>query len=432
MLLLGESASREREVAARVALGASRARIVRQLLVESMTISALGATMGAALAWTLTRTLTALAPSRIAGIESLGVDLRALAFASLCASVSGVLFGLTPALALARSNEATLLRAGTGQSACHGRRVQRWLVAMEVALSFVLLFGAVLFSRSLDKLTAIDPGFRPQRLVEIQTVAPRSFYRDDPRMLAVLRGGRAAVVVAARRGRGDRGRAPAVQRRVEQFARHGRGSRVRAESRTLDRSACGAARILLGARHSDPRGTNVHRGGRNGLGARRDHQRRRREARFSESTGHRSARTLAGPIPPHRRRRRRRPHGTTYAHVGPAIYVPMPQYMGGSATFIVRTSLDLAALAPALRTMLGGIDPAVSVSSVERIPTLISRSYGDERYRTIIVGAFALFAAISRAWASTASRCAPPPVGHERSAFASRWAPRRAARRDSS
>ena len=394
MLLLGESASREREVAARVALGASRGRIVRQLLAESLAIALAGAALGAGLAWMLTRALIALAPSRIAGIESLGVDLRALAFATLCASVAGALFGLTPALTLARSSEATLLRVGTGQSARHGRRVQRWLVATEVALSFALLFGAVLFARSLDKLSAVDPGFRAPRLVAVQTVAPASFYRDDPRMLAFYEeavrrlaslagvdavtagenppfaGGSSSSPVTVEGRTYERNRGPSTDQHAvmpDYFAVM--GVALQAGRAFTSSDVVGSELVAIvsdaAARRDFPNETAI------GQRVRYQGQYRRIVGVVSDVHAARLTRTS-----------------------GPAIYVPMRQYMGGAATLIVRTSVDVAVLTPALRATLGAIDPAVSVSSVERMSTLVSRSYGDERYRTIIVGAFALFAAI--------------------------------------
>jgi predicted permease len=394
MLLLGESASREREIAARVALGASRGRIVRQLLVESTTVALLGATLGTALAWTLTRTLTSLAPTRIAGIESLDVDIRALGFAILCATVAGVLFGLTPALTLARSSEGALLRVGVGQSARHGRRVQRWLVATEVALSFALLVGGVLFARSLDRLTAVDPGFRPQRLVAIKTIAPRSFYRDDSRTLVFYEEGVRRLSALA-------GVDGATAGENTPFGGGWSSSPVMVEGRTYEYNRGPSTDqhtvlpdyfSVLGMPIRDGRTFTLADAAGSELVAIISDAAARRDFPNESAIGRRvrwqgQYRRVVGVVGDVRAARLTR---TT----GPAIYVPMRQYVGGSATFIVRTNLDLAAIAPALRTTLGGIDPAVSVSSIERMPTLISLSYVDERYRTIIVGAFALFAAM--------------------------------------
>ncbi|MGH7616165.1 MAG: ADOP family duplicated permease, partial [Gemmatimonadaceae bacterium] len=394
MLLLGESASREREVAARVALGASRGRIIRQLLAESMTIAMLGATLGAGLAWALTHTLTALAPSRIAGIESLAVDLRALGFATLCAGIAGVLFGLTPALSLVTSSEGALLRVGTGQSARHGRRAQRWFVATEVALSFTLLFGAVLFARSLQRLASVDPGFRAAQLVEVKTAAPTSFYRDDPRKLAFYEEGVRRLASLAGVDAATAGEHPP-------FGGGSSSSPVTVEGRTYEHnSGPSTDQRAVFADYFAVLGIPVRQGRAftpadvagaelvaivSEAAARRDFPNEPAVGRRVRWQG--QYRRIVGVV------------GDVYAArltrtSGPAIYVPMRQYAGGSATFIVRTRLDLSVLAPGIRATLGEIDPAVTVSSVERLPTLIAQSYSEERYRAIIVGTFALFAAL--------------------------------------
>jgi len=393
MLLLGESASREREVAARIALGASRGRIVRQLLVESTTIALLGATLGAVLAWTLTRTLTSLASTRIAGIESLGVDVRALGFAILCATVAGVLFGLTPALTLTRASEGALMRVGVGHSARHGRRLQRWLVATEVALSFALLVGGVLFARSLDKLTAVDPGFRPQHVVAIKMVAPHSFYRDDPRMLAFYEEGVRRLSALAGVNGAAAGQNPP-------FGGGWSSSPVTVEGRTYEHGGPSTDQhsvlpgyfSVLGVPIREGRAFDATDATGSELVAIVSDAAARRDFPNESAVGRRvfwqgQYRRVVGVVGDVRAAKLTR---TT----GPAIYVPMRQYVSGPTTFIVRSSLDLAALTPALRSTLDGIDPAVSVSSIEPMPALISRSYSDERYRTIIVGAFALFAAM--------------------------------------
>src|SRR5262249_44712981 len=116
-LLLGESAAREQEMAARVALGAGRVRLVRQLVTESITLAGAGAIIGAMLAWWGTKALVALAPPRIPGLSAVHMDLRVLAFALVAAVATGVLFGLAPALSLSRSSPGALFRARAGQSA---------------------------------------------------------------------------------------------------------------------------------------------------------------------------------------------------------------------------------------------------------------------------------------------------------------------------
>ena len=178
-LMLGEAAGREHEMAARLALGATRGRIIRQLLTESVTLATSGAALGSLLAWWGTKALVALAPPGIPGLSAVRMDVRVLCFALLAAVSTGVLFGLAPALTLASARPGLMLRAGTGQSARGRGSLQRVLVAFELALSVVLLIGAGLLARSLDKVTAVDPGFRTDALLVVRPSYPRSLALDS-------------------------------------------------------------------------------------------------------------------------------------------------------------------------------------------------------------------------------------------------------------
>jgi len=177
-LLLGEAGQREHEIAARVALGADRWRLTRQLLTESVVLSGAGGAIGAALAFGGTKILVALAPERIPGLADVRIDVRVLAFALTLAIVTGILFGLGPALALARRDPASVLRGGRGQTGRRGVAVQPMLVALELSLSLMLLVGAGLLTRSLLKLTAIDPGFRTENLLAVRVSLPQEKSRD--------------------------------------------------------------------------------------------------------------------------------------------------------------------------------------------------------------------------------------------------------------
>jgi putative ABC transport system permease protein len=189
ILTLGESASRAREFAARVALGAGATRVVRQLLAESMMIAAAGAVAGSGLAWAFTHALVALAPPRVPGIGEAGVNLRVLLFAIACTACVAIIAGLAPGLTVLRAGESLLLRAGAGQSARHARGTQQWLVATEIALSLVLLVGAALLSRSLRALTAVDPGFRPANLFVVRVAGSAELNANDARLLAYFQDG---------------------------------------------------------------------------------------------------------------------------------------------------------------------------------------------------------------------------------------------------
>ena len=164
-LLLARASAREREFALRQALGASRARLIRQLIVESLLLAALGAALGAGLAQSLSRLLVAfLSTSNNPVFLDLGLDWRILGFAAGLAVLTCLLFGLAPAIRVTQKEPAMVMKSG-GRGMTAGRQrftLQRALVVVQVALSLVLVAGAVLFSRSLDKLLNVETGFRQE------------------------------------------------------------------------------------------------------------------------------------------------------------------------------------------------------------------------------------------------------------------------------
>jgi putative ABC transport system permease protein len=167
-LLLARASVREREVAVRQALGASRARLVRQLLAESLLLAFIGAALGAALAQSLSRFLIAyLNTGGDTVFLDLGVDWRVLGFATGLALLTCVLFGLMPALRAARIEPGTVMKAaGRGLTAGRERfSLRRVLVVAQVALSLVLVAGAFLFARSLNKLLTVDTGFQSEGIL---------------------------------------------------------------------------------------------------------------------------------------------------------------------------------------------------------------------------------------------------------------------------
>jgi len=167
-LLLARASVREREIAVRQAIGASRSRLISQLLSESLLLAALGAALGALLAGVLSRALvTFLASEGNRIFLGLEIDWRVLGFTTAMALATCVLFGLAPALRATRVAPAAVMRsAGRGLTAARERfSLRRFLVVAQVAMSLVLLAGALLFVRSLQKLVTLDPGFRPEGIV---------------------------------------------------------------------------------------------------------------------------------------------------------------------------------------------------------------------------------------------------------------------------
>ena len=164
-LMLARATTREREIAVRLALGAGRVRLLRQLLVESSLLAAVGAVLGVGLAQVLSRVLVRAISSQDNVVTlSTGTNLRVLVFAALVALLTCLIFGMMPALRASSADPGTVIRAGgRGMTASRERfSIQRVMVVLQISISLVLLFSALLFVRSFHNLLVSDPGMREQ------------------------------------------------------------------------------------------------------------------------------------------------------------------------------------------------------------------------------------------------------------------------------
>jgi len=179
-LLLARATHREREIAMRAALGASRARIVRQVLVENCSLALAGGFMGLLLARWTPEILTAIRAANLPRLDQVRIDWHVLAFALAIAVFTGVLSGVVPALRMTKINLQTALQEGSrGSSAGSGMR--SFLVVSEIALSLTLLLGAGLLVRGLLRLVNVRPGFEPAHVLTLRVspVGPR-YEKDEP------------------------------------------------------------------------------------------------------------------------------------------------------------------------------------------------------------------------------------------------------------
>ena len=179
-LLLARGASRTREVAVRAAVGATRTDLVRQLMAESVLLSVAGGVAGLAIAFGAVRLLLAVAPVDLLRADAVRIDGAVLLFTLGTAVLTGIVFGIAPAIHGSRADLHDALKAGARSvSEPHGQWLRRTLVVAEIALALTLLIGAGLLIRSFARLQGVDPGFNPDNLVTFSVALPRAKY-DTP------------------------------------------------------------------------------------------------------------------------------------------------------------------------------------------------------------------------------------------------------------
>ena len=184
-LLLARAATRKEEISIRMAMGASRMRLIRQLLTESVVLALIGGVLGMLLAiWGL-NWLTSLIPNKIPAVNQIGLDSRVIIFTLGISFVTAIVFGIAPAVQASKADfNETLKEGGRGAGGTIGRRTRSLLVVTEIALAVVLLIGASLLVRSFQRIENVNPGFDPSRLTAFQIALPAAKYKDDPPIIS--------------------------------------------------------------------------------------------------------------------------------------------------------------------------------------------------------------------------------------------------------
>ena len=184
-LHLARTDARAAELAVRSALGAGRARLARQLMVESLVLAAAGGALGLLVGWAATRALVRLRPADVPRLDAVGIDLRALAFTAAVVLVTALAFGLFPALRASRLGLRDAARGSSRGATAGPRLLRRALVVAEVSLALVLLAGAGLLGRSFARLLDVDPGFRAAGVLTARLTAGATTYPETAQLFTL-------------------------------------------------------------------------------------------------------------------------------------------------------------------------------------------------------------------------------------------------------
>jgi predicted permease len=401
-LLLVRGESRKKEFAIRTALGASGNRVVRQMLTESMLYAFFGAALGMAVAWIGVRGLVLYAPRDLPRIDDIGVDYRVIAFTALMTLVTGVLFGLAPALRGRSGDSADSLRDGGKTSATGGSRVaRRVLVVTEVALAVIMLTGAGLLLRSLVKLQAMELGFKTDHILTMQlTIPPRryndttadEFFRQIVERVRHLPGVQSVALDGALPITGDdSGWSIMLDGRVVKTISE--APYAKPEQVTAGYFETFGIPVVSGRAFTEAD--------------------RRGAPPVAVINGAMAKKLWPGVNPIGHTLKMFNPQSPWVTIVGvvgdvhargfqeevpPTMYFPYSQsgssayFQPNSMTLVVKTATNPAALAPAVRSVVRGIDAQVPISRVATMEEVVARSIASRRFTTILLGGFATIA----------------------------------------
>jgi putative ABC transport system permease protein len=399
-LLLARSSARQREIAIRAALGAGRARIVRQLLTESVLLALGGGGFGLLAASWGTRVIEAIGAQLIPWLGHVQMDARILAFTFAMSVVTGIIFGLAPALRASRPDLNESLKEGARSGAGASRsRVRSFLVVAEVALSLILLVGAGLLIKSVVRLRGVDPGFDSQNVATMDVWLPtakypkgddqHSFYARLAERVSQLPGVEAAGVTSVLPVSGNfDGRTIEVEGRA-----YNAGEQPEVENYFVSPGYLRAMsiRLLRGrqlteadAKDAPPVALVSETMARKQWG---DADPLGKRLRYYDPYAKRDVpwRTVVGVVADVKL--------TGLDTKGTqGLYVPEAQSPGSAMALVVRTSNNPAGIVPAVRNEIHGIDKELAVFNVKTMDDWIADSILLRRFSMILLGAFAALA----------------------------------------
>ncbi len=407
-LLMSRSAAREKEIAVRSALGAAWSRVVRQLLTESVLLSVFGGGLGLLMAFAGTRLLMAYVPGNLPRAQNVGLDLRVLLFAVGVSALTGVIFGLAPALRSARPNLNDTLKEGIRGSTGSGHRLQDGLVVAEMGLAMVLLVGAGLMVESIVRLSHVNTGYNTSGSLIFNVSLPatrysigknnREFYRTFLEKLRALPGVQAAGLTDDMPMRGDsevmfyiEEQPKPIQQNMPQamfyltspgYLRAMGISLLRGRSFTEHDNLSGQPVVLIDDNlahamfpHQNPIGQHI----------------------IIPFPGVEVPREIVGIV---RHIKHMGPGQTSEWKVNQAFYMPAAQIPDQfykaigvfNATIVVRTATAPQGLLTAVKRVVHSIDPDVAVVNVQTMSELVSSSVAAQHFTMLLMIIFAALA----------------------------------------
>lgn len=407
-LSLAKMFSRHKEIAIRTAMGASTARVMRQVLVESVFLACLGAVLGLTYADGGVRLIMAFLADKLPASLQVGIDVKVLVFTAAIAVLTGVLAGALPALHLSRANVSQSLKEGLGRTdqASGGKRTRSTLVVIEVALSLLLLVGAGLMVRSFEALRRVNPGFESQGVLTMNAAIARAKFSAAPQEISffdrvlervrTLPGVVSAGVIDDIPLSGGGSHQPIS---VEGKPIVPMSEQPEVDVRVISPGYMNAMRIpLLRGRDlndSDVAGrpetvlvsaslAKQFWPGENPVG---------KHITLTFDPG--VAREIVGVVGDVKN------DGLDQTRSASALYVPFDQYTGGSGRFgsfpmtvVVRSSTDPTALVSAVSNAVREVDATVPVRDVLTLDDVVANSLSQQRLTLYLLGAFALLALV--------------------------------------
>jgi putative ABC transport system permease protein len=390
-LLLARAASRQKEIAIRTAIGASRGRLLRQLLVESLVLSSIGGAVGLLAALWGVDAINAVMPANLLPVPDVGIDSTVLLFAVVLTVVTGLLFGIAPAFHAAKTDLNEVLKQVTRASSGARPRLRNGLAAVELALATILLIGAGLLSQSLLRLQHVSLGFRSDRLLTFQISLPRTkypidkstvFYRTLLESLRATPGVRAAAASSGIPfGNGAYTQTPIVTsgpsplppetavptdwRVVSPAFFKTMNIPVLRGREFADPDAPGAPPVVIVSQatarrfwgDADPLGRTLHRQG--------------------DPARHFTVVGVVGDV-----------RHTALSQESPAIYYPLGPRIG-VMDIVVRTEAKPESVLPTVRQRIHQLDPALPVSTVRTMDEWVSNNAAQPRLNAMLLTGFA-------------------------------------------